>query len=131
MNIKKINERKCQNCALWDIQSATDKAGRIRKDWPARCLWASSEQWPTSVRDTHPRPGFSCAEWGTDCACFICRREGNKTTTVGVIIQCPKCWRECWLTSDYYVELVCKCGHVLANFVTPSALPFEEKHNAQ
>ena len=63
----------CRDCKLWDIESAKDKAGRIRKANAVKCLWVSKEQWPLSVSEqfTHrPHPGYMTATDGERCPCF-------------------------------------------------------------
>lgn len=61
----------CRDCKLWDIESAKDKAGRVRKERAARCLWESTEQWPLSVVNAYrPYPGYMCAIDGHRCPCF-------------------------------------------------------------
>lgn len=62
----------CRDCKLWDIESAKDKAGRIRKANAVRCLWVSKEQWPESVIgwNTRPKPTYMTAEMGHGCKCF-------------------------------------------------------------
>ena len=63
----------CRTCAFWDIDNARDRAGRIRKEWSARCLWRSTEVWPVSIAhpDNHrPVPRFMTADRGQDCPCW-------------------------------------------------------------
>ncbi len=67
---------KCRECALWDIESATDKAGRIRKAWGSKCKWVSKEVWPISVTLTfnlRPQTSFMRSEDGHGCQRFIKR----------------------------------------------------------
>ena len=63
----------CRECKLWDRQAAMDKAGRIRRDRTARCLWASNEVWPLSVdsRTIRPIPGSMGPLDGNRCQRFI------------------------------------------------------------
>lgn len=63
----------CRNCRYWDRERATDRAGRILRNRPARCLWASTEPWPASCGGhlyNRPVPNYMMADYGQDCACF-------------------------------------------------------------
>ena len=62
----------CATCALFDLDATRDKAGRIRKDWAAKCLWVSAEVYPESVYRYADRPqalymkprfGITCKAW--------------------------------------------------------------------
>jgi hypothetical protein len=65
----------CRTCALYDIAAVRDKAGRVRKDRAARCLWtmpefavpASLPEWGTRrlVPQLHmePNDGENCPAW--------------------------------------------------------------------
>ena len=66
-------KQSCRTCALWDRDAAKDKAGRIRNDRTARCLWASSEMRPISVAHhlyPLPKPGYTGAANGETCPCW-------------------------------------------------------------
>ena len=66
----------CRDCKLWDTEAAKDKAGRIRKDRAAKCLWISTEVWPVSVNERYsmrPTAGFMRSEDGYRCPRFIKR----------------------------------------------------------
>ena len=65
----------CRDCKLWDIESAKDKAGRIRKKNAVKCLWVSKEQWPLSISGLAHRPTatYMTSEDGHRCKCFIKR----------------------------------------------------------
>lgn len=64
----------CKTCALWNIKQAQDAAGRVRKDRVARCLWVSTEVYPSSIVLRHgeprPIPAYTSHNNGTDCACW-------------------------------------------------------------
>jgi hypothetical protein len=63
----------CKTCALWDRKNALDKAGRVRNDRAALCLWKSTEVWPESVRahlNRKPTPSFMTADMGRECPCW-------------------------------------------------------------
>lgn len=69
----------CRDCALWDIDAARDKAGRVRKDRAARCKWISIEPWPDSVSSPlymRPKASYVSANCGALCPCFV-KREGR------------------------------------------------------
>lgn len=61
----------CRNCAHFDIEHSKDKAGRVRQ-WLAKCLWVSTEPWPTSMSriERRPQPGYVLPNDGKDCPCF-------------------------------------------------------------
>lgn len=64
----------CRDCKLWDREKAKDKAGRIRRDRAALCLWVSTEAWPHSVNhfaNDRPQAGYMTAEDGLGCKRFI------------------------------------------------------------
>lgn len=64
----------CRDCALWDIDAAKDKAGVVRRNRAAICLWVSSENWPMSVRGfSRPAATHTTAEQGNGCPCFVDR----------------------------------------------------------
>jgi len=62
----------CRDCKLWDIDAARDKAGHVRKDRPAKCLWVSKEQYPESIGSWKNRPTAHnmYADYGKNCKCF-------------------------------------------------------------
>ena len=67
----------CKSCGLWDRVSAQDKAGRVRKDSFALCLWKMKDPLPESIRDwgkpLYLKGGFMPATCGTKCACWVPR----------------------------------------------------------
>ena len=81
---KKPPVKCCRTCALWDIEAAKDKAGRVRKDRVARCMWALTVSLPVSLHGwlrhgTGPRYMPSYA--GEDCECWVLRaKEGRGQT---------------------------------------------------
>lgn len=69
-------KKTCKECNLWDIEAAKDKAGRIRKDKMARCLWVSTEIFPLSVFEVfvhRQKSGYMQAQDGEGCKCFLPR----------------------------------------------------------
>ncbi len=61
----------CKECKLFDIESAKDKAGRVRKANAVKCLWVSKEQWPISVvMPNRVRARHVTSEMGHRCPCF-------------------------------------------------------------
>jgi hypothetical protein len=68
---------KCKECKFWDIEAAKDKAGRVRKDKYALCLWVSQEIYPDSLSVyNRPRPSKHMgAEDGKTCPCFVKREK--------------------------------------------------------
>lgn len=67
----------CEECVLWDIDSAKDAAVIVRNDWAARCLWVSKEQYPLSMplNTLRLKPGYMMASDGHGCPCFIKREK--------------------------------------------------------
>lgn len=66
----------CKECRLWDIDAAKDRAGRVRSNLVALCLWESREVWPLScntVTNRRPQPGYMTAKDGHRCPRFIKR----------------------------------------------------------
>lgn len=65
----------CRDCKLWNRDEAKDKAGRIRKDRGAKCLWESTEVYPASVREylspRRPITAYMTAEDGKGCKRFV------------------------------------------------------------
>lgn len=64
---------KCRDCKLYDLEATKDKAGRVRRDRVARCLWESKEQWPLSVNlslNSRPSPSYMLPDGGHGCQCF-------------------------------------------------------------
>ena len=39
----------CRTCAHYDLAKTLDKAGRVRSDRAARCLWTNTEPLPISL----------------------------------------------------------------------------------
>lgn len=65
----------CRDCALWDIDGAKDKAGRVRHHWGIRCMWESKEPWPMSARGSRPFVANMNASGGHGCPCFVQREK--------------------------------------------------------
>ena len=69
----------CKDCGLWDIEAAKkDKAGRFKRNWPAKCLWVSTEKWPISIKYPFQvaTAGYVNANDGHYCPCFQKREKG-------------------------------------------------------
>jgi uncharacterized cysteine cluster protein YcgN (CxxCxxCC family) len=63
----------CRDCKLFDIESAKDKAGRVRKANAVKCLWVSKEQYPISVSSvawSRPTAGYVTSDRDNKCPCF-------------------------------------------------------------
>jgi hypothetical protein len=69
----------CRECKLFDIESAKDKRGYVRKDRAVKCLWVSREQYPASVYALSSRPHatYTCSDKGKGCKCFQKRLEAT------------------------------------------------------
>lgn len=72
-----LAEKKCLTCQFWDISSAKDKAGRVRKEIGAKCLWECPAM-PSSYRTLkftgiYELSLFSSREDGKDCPCWKSR----------------------------------------------------------
>jgi hypothetical protein len=65
--IKKL-EQCCKNCKYWDTEYAKDKAGRIRKNTVAKCLFELPKL-PASLRNA-PQQGWMASTYGTNCKCY-------------------------------------------------------------
>lgn len=66
--------RNCKTCMWWDIESAKDSAGRVRKDRVARCRWPIPPL-PDSC-DISNRVlflGYMAGERGVNCPCYKVR----------------------------------------------------------
>ena len=65
---------RCRDCAHYDLQAVLSKNGRVLSNRVARCLWVSTEVWPSSVigRWNTRRPTACSMEPndGADCLCF-------------------------------------------------------------
>lgn len=64
---------RCRDCALYDLAAVQDKAGRVRSNRVARCLWVSNEPLPASVRNDQRRPilpSYMEPNDGEGCFCF-------------------------------------------------------------
>lgn len=65
----------CGTCALFPLEAAVGKGGRIYTDRGGQCRWKSAEAWPFSVRENvmsyRPRPGYVRVLDGADCACWV------------------------------------------------------------
>ena len=74
--------RCCKSCGLWDIESAKDKAGRVRKDTVVRCLWKMEHPLPDSVSaygmPLRVEAGFMPASCGTKCQCWVDRTSNTE-----------------------------------------------------
>lgn len=66
----------CRDCKLWNIEEAKDRAGRVRKDRVAKCLWEPKERWPKSAVLPYPRLSYMAPYYGEGCPCFV-KRESN------------------------------------------------------
>jgi hypothetical protein len=61
----------CRDCELFDLESAKDKRGRVRKTWPVRCFWTPTEQYPMSAGCANkPLLELVTSEDGKRCPCF-------------------------------------------------------------
>ena len=68
---------KCRDCALYDLDAVKDKAGRVRSDRVARCLWVSTEPAPLSFWNWRPSGRIRMLpDDGEGCPCFK-PREGD------------------------------------------------------
>ncbi len=67
-------ERRCRNCAMYDLKAVLSKNGRVLPNMGARCLWESVEVYPLSVTRGEParRPRATWMEPndGAACECF-------------------------------------------------------------
>jgi len=67
----------CRDCALWEIEAAKDKAGRVLSARAVKCSWVSKEKYPLSVNERfhcRPTPGYMTAKDGHRCPCFQRRK---------------------------------------------------------
>jgi hypothetical protein len=71
----KTPDRCCRNCSLWDIAEAKSANGRVLSQRAVRCLWRSTEPWPSAINgwSVRPIPGYARAGEGVDCPCFTLR----------------------------------------------------------
>jgi hypothetical protein len=69
----------CRNCKLYDLDAVKDRAGRVRGDRFARCLWKSIEVWPESVSSwsKRPDPGLMPPNETHRCQRFIKRDDAK------------------------------------------------------
>ena len=68
---RKTEPRCCRTCALCD--AARDKIGVVGNDRGVKCLWTSTEDWPSSADpQINRRPYLFTmrADAGTDCPCW-------------------------------------------------------------
>lgn len=68
----------CRNCKLYNLDETRDKAGRVRKDRIAPCMWVSTEPWPMSTDKFHnhrPKVDWMAPDDGEECQCFIEREK--------------------------------------------------------
>jgi hypothetical protein len=66
----------CKECALWDIEAARDRLGRVRKTSYAPCLWKAEFAIPYSVTLwLKPKAGMTRGDRGEKCPCFQKREE--------------------------------------------------------
>ena len=73
--------RCCRTCGLWDIEKAKDKAGRLRKDRVARCMWVCPPL-PEAAMYTGNRTivaGYSSHDQGSECKCWVERTANTKS----------------------------------------------------
>lgn len=71
----------CRTCAYFDIENATDKAGRVQRKWAVKCKWESTEVWPESINTTfmsRPIPGYVTSDQGADCKAYKVREPCDK-----------------------------------------------------
>lgn len=68
--------KSCKSCALWDIDSARDSAGRVRYGAIVKCGCKSTEIRPASVSSYISREtgGWTSPHNGTDCLCYVERK---------------------------------------------------------
>ena len=59
----------CRNCRWWDIDSARDKAGRVRSDRVARCQWPAPPL-PQAASLSRIHLGWVGPHDGKRCECF-------------------------------------------------------------
>lgn len=77
-------KKSCRTCKLWNIKGAQDAAGRVRKDRSVRCLWVSTEVYPSSVNlslSSRPTANYTTSENGTDCPCWTPRETQPREKT--------------------------------------------------
>ena len=68
---------KCRDCAFYDLEAVKDRAGRVRSDRAAKCLWVSTEVVPISCgRHRLPETTWMEPNQGDGCPCFK-PREGD------------------------------------------------------
>jgi len=61
----------CRDCKLFDLDAVKDKAGRVRKNKAAKCLWVSKETYPSSVfYPQRVNAGHMTSDSGERCPCF-------------------------------------------------------------
>jgi len=68
----------CRDCALWDIDAAKDKIGRVLSSRYVKCFWESKEQYPLSVYERanqRPHTSYMSANDGHRCPFFIKRED--------------------------------------------------------
>lgn len=75
-------DRCCKTCEHWDVESAKDKAGRVRSDRAAKCQFAQSEQGQSVIRSlpywvgkieirwTPALDGSNCRAWARRQICL-------------------------------------------------------------
>ena len=72
-------ERRCRNCAMYDLKAVLSKNGRVLPNRAALCLWESREVYPLSVTRSftarRPSPSSMEPNDGADCECFTPTQE--------------------------------------------------------
>jgi hypothetical protein len=77
-----MGDERCRDCALYDLQAVLSKNGRVLSGRAARCLWVSTEVWPSSVSQgawgqSRPRPRHMEPNDGAGCPCFTPRTKDH------------------------------------------------------
>jgi hypothetical protein len=69
----------CRHCILFDVSRTLDKRGRILRNRVGKCLWKSTEDYPTSVGHCSSRPQaqYTSPDDGANCLCFKAKTEVN------------------------------------------------------
>ena len=70
--------RSCRTCALYDLDAVKDRAGRVRKNWVAKCGWETDaiaeSVHVTIVRSFGPgrtlHGGYMPPDGGANCPCW-------------------------------------------------------------
>ena len=67
-----MTEQSCKTCHWWDIESAKDKAGRVRSDRAAKCLWPTPPLPDAAYRTAESgiHLAHMAAYYGSQCPCW-------------------------------------------------------------